>query len=600
MNIEPSDELYQLNMQLMHRLYPHYTPVIEDARDDGYAFEPGEGESVLCKQGDAWIHGPQNPWASAQAALDESNWTQQRLFIVLRPGLGYLPLALYRQMRKGRDAQRILIVDDRPGLLGEALKRTDWTDMLRSDRVIYLLHADPVGAILHFFQTNPSAALQPICVLSGSAWNAQAQGLVQSLQAQFMPLVNQVFQASQQYMKEINQYYEQRDPSAPRKALMVEPEHEYLSNALADGLKANGCETAVFNANQRLLNFLNPYVWLIYTREQLPDMMIWMNRNTLSPEGASALESLPIKKALWFLDSPKRVQTTKEELDGVDEYFTFDASYLPYLKELCGKEGHYLPTASGVRPLDECRPGADWPERQGPDVGFMGALAASRYQEVRSFWLRRDPQFIEILDGIVDDYAADPSVALEDRFERSPGRERMAYSGFAVLYLEERATYYKRLAALRRIHDLGLKTYGSPEWGIEDWAFELAPLYAGFAPEYDSDLPSVYYHTKINVNVFHVQCFNSANPRVYDVLACGGFLLTEYKPVLEEEFNLGEHLVCFKTHDELRELTEYYLEHDDEREAIARAGQAYALEHCTYQQRVKIVLDALYRDGDAA
>ena len=415
-----------------------------------------------------------------------------------------------------------------------------------------------------------------------------------------MPIVEQVFKASRQYMGEVYDYFKQTAAPRKRKVVLVEPEHDYLSNALSSGFEENGLDAAAFTANKRMLNFLNPYVWLVYTREHFPDVLLWMNRNTLSDEGAESLNKLPIKKVLWFLDSPKRVQTTREELDNSDAYFSFDPTYLDYLKELSGKKGTYLPTAAGIRPLPECQPGNEWPQRTGPKVGFMGALAAARFQEVRAYWLKRDPDFVVVLDGVVEDYLADESVTLEERFNQSKGRERLPYEGFVVLYLEERATYLKRLAALRRVNDFGLQTYGSPEWGAADWAQELVGCYAGYAPQYSQDLPSVYYHAQINVNVFHAQCFNSANPRVYDVLAAGGFLLTEYKPVLEEEFTLNQHLACFKNLDELREKTEYYLEHSDQREAIARAGQEFVLKNCTYAQRARTILETLYGpEGDA-
>ncbi|MBZ0258433.1 glycosyltransferase, partial [bacterium] len=582
MDPTPSQETYLQNLQLLAQLYPQYAPQVETASADGvYTFDEQKTDIVLCKRNEdgAWIHGPHNPWQTAEATLRNCEAEKQRLFIILRPGLGYLPLQLYSQMRKGRNAQRMLIIEDRIDILNEAFKRFDWTDMLRSDRTILILDPNPAETVLKFIHTNPVTALVSISVQCGVEWGDYEKRMVAALQQHFMPMVEQVFKASQQYLGEIHNHFKQNAPNRKRKVVMVEPEHEYLSNALSQGFEDNNVEAASFTANKRMLNFLNPYVWLVYTREHFPDMLLWMNRNTLSDEGAEQLNKLPIKKVLWFLDSPKRVQTCKEELDNSDAYFSFDPTYLGYLKELSGKEGQYLPTAAGIRPLPECQPGADWPERNGPPVGFMGALAAARFQDVRGYWLRKDAEFVKILDGIVEDFLVDESVTLEDRFNQSKGRERLPYSGFVVLYLEERATYMKRLSALRCIHDMDLKTYGSPEWGAADWAKELVGCYAGYAPKYDEELPSVYYHTKININVFHAQCFNSANPRVYDVLAAGGFLLTEYKPVLEEEFTLNEHLTCFRTMDELREKAEYYLEHEDEREAIARAGQKYVLEN---------------------
>jgi spore maturation protein CgeB len=78
---------------------------------------------------------------------------------------------------------------------------------------------------------------------------------------------------------------------------------------------------------------------------------------------------------------------------------------------------------------------------------------------------------------------------------------------------------------------------------------------------------------------------DSPTVRVYDVLACGGFLLTEYRPSLEEEFAVGRDLETFRTPEELRDKIEYYIEHDSQRRRIAQSGQRTVLENYTYVQR---------------
>ena len=595
------EAIWRNNLRVIEQLYPPYVEKLQRGGTGAYQFTPGIDGSVLCRQetgpgAERWIHGPENPWETAAKSLASVNWAEQQLFIILRPGLGYLPLTLYPQMRKGRHAQRMLLVEDRISLLAEGLRQFDWSDALRSDRTILLLDADPIAAVMHFFETNPSSMLSRISVLSGSELDGEEQRLLQSLQQQFVPRVEQVFEAAKQYMRDIRAHYTQRQQAGeaqPAKVLFVEPEHDYLAGPMAQGFEAQGCDTAFFQANRRLLNFLNPFIWLVYCREHLPDVLLWMNRNTLSPEGAQTLAEWPVDRVLWFLDSPKRVQTSAEELQATDAVFSFDPTYLPYLEELGGKPAYYLPTAAGIEPMPPCRPGKTWPEREGPPVGFMGALAVQRYQEVLAFWQQRDAEFVAMLDEIVEGYLVDSSETLEQRYLASPASERLPFSGFVVLYLEERVTYLRRYRHLEGLVDLGLKTYGGVEWRNPEWAGPMAGCYTGQTPRYREDLPRVYYHTLVNVNIFHAQCFNAANPRVYDVLAAGGFLITEYRPVLEEEFTLGEHLVTYRDAGELRELTDYYLRHAEEREAIARAGQAHVLANCTYAQRAQRILDVL-------
>jgi ribosomal protein S17E len=597
MNNNGKHDIESRNLALIQEIYPQYSVMLTSQAEGAYDIADTASNTFSCRMNETgqWLHGPDDPWAKAEKDIKEADWTKQSMFLVVRPGLGYLPFSLYPNLRKGRNAQRMLIVEDRIDLFLESIKRFDWTDILRSDRVILMLVENPILAVIDFFVGNPVAMLPPFTGMCGVEVGQQEKLIMDRLSQTIADMAKNVNQASAGYLNDLSAHYAstQNDPTYQKRLLMVEPEHDYLADGIREGFEQENWFVNTYKANTRLLRFLNPFIWLVYTRENFPDMLLWMNRNTLSREGAHLLKQFPIKKVLWYLDNPKRVETTQEELESTDAYFSFDPTYLSYLKELSGAEGFYLPTAAGIAPLPECMPGMNWPDRNGPDVGFMGALAVARYQNVLAFWNRRDPAFVEILDGIVEEYLADPSVSLEDRFTASPGRERLPYSGFVVLYLEERVTYLKRLRQLLMIKDFGLVTYGSVEWARNEWAQDLAPCYSGEAPRYREDLPGVYYHTKINVNIFHAQCINSSNPRVYDVLAAGGFLLTEYKPVLEEEFELNRHLVCFHTPDELKEKVAYYLTHEAERDEIARAGQQFVLEHATYRHRVQEILQRI-------
>lgn len=75
--------------------------------------------------------------------------------------------------------------------------------------------------------------------------------------------------------------------------------------------------------------------------------------------------------------------------------------------------------------------------------------------------------------------------------------------------------------------------------------------------------------------------------RVYLTLACGGFFLTAYVNGLEREFQNHVHLVWWHDFKELRQLIDYYLEHEAERRAIALGGYRLVHEKHTYDQRIQ-------------
>ena len=81
--------------------------------------------------------------------------------------------------------------------------------------------------------------------------------------------------------------------------------------------------------------------------------------------------------------------------------------------------------------------------------------------------------------------------------------------------------------------------------------------------------------------------------RTFEIPACGGFMLTGDADNLSEYFEDGKEIVIFHSTQELAEKSKYYLEHGDERVAIARAGYERTMRDHTYEQRFKKIFEAL-------
>jgi spore maturation protein CgeB/thioredoxin-like negative regulator of GroEL len=112
------------------------------------------------------------------------------------------------------------------------------------------------------------------------------------------------------------------------------------------------------------------------------------------------------------------------------------------------------------------------------------------------------------------------------------------------------------------------------------------------------DMAQVYAKSKIVVNA----CINhDVNMRVFEALASGALLITDDAEGLEELFVDGQHLVMYHKDDDLFDLVEYFLKHDEERERIAAAGKALVYKRHTYDQRtsqlVRMVLDDMGKLG---
>ena len=77
------------------------------------------------------------------------------------------------------------------------------------------------------------------------------------------------------------------------------------------------------------------------------------------------------------------------------------------------------------------------------------------------------------------------------------------------------------------------------------------------------------------------------NMRLYEATGIGALLVTDWKENLHEMFEPGKEVVAYRTPEECLDLVKYYLDHDNESEAIAHAGQERTLREHTYYQRMQ-------------
>lgn len=91
--------------------------------------------------------------------------------------------------------------------------------------------------------------------------------------------------------------------------------------------------------------------------------------------------------------------------------------------------------------------------------------------------------------------------------------------------------------------------------------------------------------------VFNISIKDDINMRCFETMSTKSFLLTNWIPTLEDLFEDGKHLVTYKTLKEAVDKAKYYIEHDEEREAIAQAGFDEVRSKHTFVHRARQVLD---------
>ncbi len=118
-------------------------------------------------------------------------------------------------------------------------------------------------------------------------------------------------------------------------------------------------------------------------------------------------------------------------------------------------------------------------------------------------------------------------------------------------------------------------------------------VYHGMASNRE-DCPRIYSRSKINLNITNEQLITSLPVRVFDVLACGGFLLTDAQQDASELFTPGEDLAVYRNPQEMAERVRYFLEHETERDRIRQSGRAKVLERFTFDVLVPHMLDRAF------
>lgn len=114
---------------------------------------------------------------------------------------------------------------------------------------------------------------------------------------------------------------------------------------------------------------------------------------------------------------------------------------------------------------------------------------------------------------------------------------------------------------------------------------------------YHSQMPLVFAGSDVNLNITIPNIRSGVPLRVFDVLAAGGFLITNYQPELSMLFDIGQDLVVYDDTEDLLRKVSYYMEHPQERKSIAQNGRKKVEERHTYFLRLQEMLEKVMGIG---
>ena len=108
----------------------------------------------------------------------------------------------------------------------------------------------------------------------------------------------------------------------------------------------------------------------------------------------------------------------------------------------------------------------------------------------------------------------------------------------------------------------------------------------GFADN-ATELPLIYNSSRINLNMTSTNITSGIPLRVFDILSCGGFCLTNYREEIAECFVDGEDLVIYYDLNDLKEKIAFYLANETLRAKIAENGHKKAIAEFNIDDRLK-------------
>lgn len=327
---------------------------------------------------------------------------------------------------------------------------------------------------------------------------------------------------------------------------------------------------------------------------------------------SNVCERTGVNYVSWTCDNPLISMYHESVFHDCNYIFTFDKTNYLEFRGMGVKHIWYLPLAVDTERMDALLGAPEEAGRRNAtqdsemrkyrgDVAFVGSLyERNSYDKIKN----RLPEYLRgYFDAVMEAQLnisganiVEPMLTtnileqLQEYFQLEKSEGSFSDLGliFQTTVLGFKIAEIERRRALIELS----KHYKVNVYSNSDVSDLLRIQYCG-SVDYWSEMPKVFRMSKINLN-FTIPNIKSGIPlRIWDVLGCGGFLLTNYQAEIPYYFKEGEDLVCFDSLEDLCEKVEYYLEHEEERKRIAWNGYRKVREKHSYIERIHTILDTV-------
>lgn len=378
------------------------------------------------------------------------------------------------------------------------------------------------------------------------------------------------------------------------------------------------CEPDIIEGFKELGNDVTEIDEEIYNKSFLPSEGVILLKNALLqysydfvfsinfyPFISEVCNIFQIRYICWTVDSPVMELYSYSIQNPWNRIFLFDAAqyreFHPYNPDCI----FHLPLATNSKRWNSVISGCtqDKTSRFSSDISFVGSL----YTEKSNFkQLQNLPDYLlGYLDAVMDtqqkiygynflEEVLPDTIVNEFRthfpsFYTPPENTFCtALSITAQLYLGPEISARERVSIMKLLG----KKYSIDLYTASDTA-GIPVRNRGLAKTL-TEMPIIFHNSKINLNITSKSIRSGLPLRIFDILGCGGFCLTNYQEELPDFFRIGEDLVCYTSENDLLEKVDYYLSHDKERAEIAACGQETVKNYHNYPERLLKMLSLAY------
>ena len=532
------------------------------------------------------VHSLYDPEAEARAIVNDFQYDGKGLLVVLGLGLGYHVAELNKRFSEAE----IIVVEAEPDIYSLAREHGFFPE----NNVTLIVGRRREAVLKEISGYQIRDGIKPVSVFTlspvVSAFPSYYQPLLSSLKKtvsvrlwdrlkypKFRENTNRVLLIDSGYflIKEVE------------KALTL-LNHEVTKVSVTKGDKG---ETLLPSLIDAVLNFK-------------PDFILTINHLGFDEDGvlASFFRSIEMPVASWYVDSPRLI--IKEFKKNVSPYvsiFLWDREYMEQIRSAGFDTVVYLPLGTDTdifRPMKKIRNQESAVSGKSGkagitdcicDVGFVGN---SLYDSAREKLNKVPESFHSLVEEIACRLSSVRASLAEvikdtevDTLKVLMPQQRLDLEA-AVLW---KATLLYRLSCVKELRQFNVRVHGDKGWNrILGGRHNIKPPL-----NYYRELPVFYNTCRINFNATHLQMKEAVNQRVFDVPACGAFMLTDYQKSIDELFDAGKEIVIFREREEIPGLVKYYLDNPEKREAVSRKGMERVLKQHTYKHRIAALIDAM-------